>query len=138
MLKRVLFILLIPFMLTSCSTIFGDDNQIISITTLDLEGNTIKDAECTLQNDEGTFYVKTPGQMLIKQACGDAQLTCVKEGYTPATEAEIEKSHKGSTWVNVLFWPGYFIDRISGSACKYPDKTTFFFKKNPEPEKAGF
>ncbi len=122
--------LLFLISLTGCSTIFGDDNQVISITTVDLEGNPINDAQCELTNDEGTFYVRTPGQMLIKQACGDAKLICTKEGYTPATQSEIEKSHKGSTWANVLFWPGYFIDRISGSACKYPDKAKFYFKKD--------
>ena len=126
--KLVISILLLP-LIVSCSTVFGTDQQPVSIKTYDLEGNHVEGASCTLSNDEGNFYVTTPGTVVIKQACGNAELMCTKKGYERASAAEIEKSHKAGTWVNILWWPGYFVDRISGSACKYPSETVFYFKK---------
>ena len=115
----------------SCSTLFGEDQQPITLTTEDLEGNPIKGASCNLTNSEGTFFVTTPGTVVVKQACGNLKINCTKPGYLKVSEAELEKSHKGTTWANIIAGGivGYVIDRATGSACAYPASGVFYLKK---------
>ena len=44
----------------------------------------------------------------------------------------MEKTHKTSTWINLIFWPGYIIDRATGSACEYPKEGIYLLKKAEE------
>ena len=111
------------------------------IVTINIKDSKDNNNICVLFNPIISFYSKNKiimeeGCLSLPQQYAEIERSeeIMQSSYlgNDYEDAEIEKSHKGSTWANILFWPGYFVDRISGSACKYPEKTTFFFKKNTE------
>lgn len=86
--------------LSGCASITGSRNQPISVTTTH-EGKPITGAYCTLVNDKGTWYVNTPGSVVILKAYGDMSATCKKEE-THVGVSTFQSASEGATWGNVL------------------------------------
>jgi len=103
-----------------CASITGSKNQPISVTTT-FEGKPIIGAACTLVNDKGTWYVTTPGSVVILKAYGDLSATCKKEE-THAGAATFQSANEGSVWGNVLAggFIGYAVDANTGAGFSYP------------------
>ena len=47
----------------------------MSVTTGDVTG-----AMCTLANSKGSYYVTTPGSVMVRNACDQLSISCTKEG----------------------------------------------------------
>ena len=103
-----------------CASITGSRNQPISGTTTH-EGKPIVGAYCTLVNDKGTWYVNTPGSVVILKAYGDMSATCKKEE-SHAGAATFQSANEGSVWGNVLAGGliGYAVDAGTGAGFSYP------------------
>jgi len=56
--------------LTGCASITGSKNQPVSVNAV-CDGQPVVEASCTLMNDKGSWYVKTPGSVMIQKAYGD-------------------------------------------------------------------
>ena len=70
--------ILILFMITilsGCASITESKNQSMSVTTGDVTG-----AMCTLANSKGSYYVTTPGSVMVRNACDQLSISCTKEG----------------------------------------------------------
>jgi len=117
-----------------CASITGSKNQPISITTV-CEGVVVPNASCTLMNDKGTWYVQTPGSVMIQKAYGDLSVSCKKE--SAAGAGAFQSKSNGGVWGNVLAGGiiGYAVDASSGAGFDYPPTMTVVLSppcpKNP-------
>jgi hypothetical protein len=114
------FLLLISIMATGCASITGSRNQPISVTTTH-EGKPVTGAYCTLVNDKGTFYVNTPGSVVILKAYGDMSATCKKDE-SHVGVGVFQSASEGATWGNIVAGGliGYAIDAGTGAGFSYP------------------
>jgi hypothetical protein len=111
------------FSLVGCASITGSKNQPISITSV-CEGVVVSNASCTLMNDKGTWYVQTPGSVMIQKAYGDLSVTCKKE--SAVGNGAFQSKSNGGVWGNVLAGGiiGYAVDASSGAGFDYPPTMT--------------
>ena len=75
----ILFMIII---LNGCASITESKNQSMSVTTGEVTG-----AMCTLSNSKGSYYVTTPGTVMVRNACDQLAISCTKKGYVPANPA---------------------------------------------------
>jgi hypothetical protein len=103
-----------------CASITGSRNQPISVTTTH-EGRPISGAYCTLVNSKGTFYVNTPGSVVILKAFGDMTASCKKEE-SHVGVSTFQSSAEGATWGNIVAGGliGYAVDASTGAGFSYP------------------
>lgn len=103
-----------------CASITGSRNQPISVTTTH-EGKPVVGAYCTLVNDKGTWYVNTPGSVVVLKAYGDMSATCKKEE-THVGVATFQSASEGATWGNIVAGGliGYAVDAGTGAGFSYP------------------
>lgn len=118
------FIVIFPILLilTACATIFSGTSQTVNIQAVDQQDNSIlSDVNCIVTDGKGTSYPVTgnPGIITAARGNGTLQVNCKKDGYTQ-TNIGTGSSFNAVTIANVLFWPGFIIDGISGSYAKYP------------------
>jgi hypothetical protein len=120
--KRLLLLLCVmPLLgLVGCASITGSSNQPISVTST-YQGKPIAGANCTLINDKGTWYVTTPGSVVIHKSYDDLSATCKKEE-THAGASTFKSESQGSVWGNVIAGGiiGYAVDASSGAGFSYP------------------
>lgn len=115
--KAVLFILLAC---SGCASITGSKNQPVSVQASH-NGQVLDGADCTLVNDKGTWFVKSPGSAVVQKSGQDLVVTCNKSGI-PQGVATYASSANGGVWGNILFGGliGFAVDASSGAAFDYP------------------
>ena len=120
-----LIVIFVFTVLTGCASITESKNQSMSVNTGEVTG-----AMCTLSNSKGTYYVTTPGSVLVRNACDPITITCTKEGYVPANPSAgtVQDKSKGMTWGNIVFGGiiGVAVDRQTGAGCTYPQQNIVF------------
>lgn len=106
--------------LTGCASITGSKNQPLSVQAV-YTGKSIEGADCTLTNDKGTWFAKTPGSVVVQKSGQDLVVKCDKEG-VPSGSTTVASSANGGAWGNILFGGiiGYAIDAGTGAAFDYP------------------
>lgn len=123
--SKILLIISLSIVLTSCATITGDRSQAIQVTS-NVEG-----AVCSVANTEGQWTVETPGSVLVARDSGNLLLNCSKKGYKAAS-VSIESYHtNASTWGNIVLGGGigYIVDRNTGAAFYYPSTINVALEK---------
>jgi hypothetical protein len=117
---KYLILLISPliFNLYGCASIVSGQSQIVSVST-----PFCPDAECTLTNPEGTYYVKTPGTLSIDREYDDLTVACKKEGFQPSN-ISVSSSTKGMAFGNILLGGviGAGVDMGTGAAYDYPSE----------------
>lgn len=99
------------FSLSACSTIFGDNDRIVHVNS------TPKDATITIDNV--TVDSKTPTQMVITKMWSPTIITIQKPGCSPTSVVIQPAFQKVGLW-NILVFPGFIIDAITGDMMKVP------------------
>ena len=119
----LLAVMAVVTIFTGCASITGSKNEPISLSTV-CDGRPIVEANCTLMNDKGSWYVKTPGSVMIQKAYGDLAVDC-KKGDSAAT-TKFKSSSNGGVWGNILAGGiiGYAVDASSGAGFDYPSTMT--------------
>ena len=109
--------------LTGCASITGSKNQPISVNAV-CDGQPVVEVSCTLMNDKGSWYVKTPGSVMIQKAYGDLAVDCKKGDAVASTK--FKSSSNGGVWGNILAGGiiGYAVDASSGAGFDYPSTMT--------------
>lgn len=114
--------LAIPLLLltTGCASIVNGTSQTLSVETR-LKGASVAGASCKMVNDNGTWFVTTPGSVTVHRSGADLSVTCSKEGVDPGI-GSIKSSTKGMAFGNILFGGpiGAGVDIANGSAFDYP------------------
>jgi hypothetical protein len=121
---RTIFVggaILAAILCTGCASIVGGQNQSISVTTANSDGNNVDGAKCNLQNDKGSWYATTPGSVTVRRSYGDLLVTCKLDGAGPGT-ASVKSTTKALAFGNVVFGGviGVAVDTASGAAYDYP------------------
>lgn len=95
-------------LLSSCATIFGDNSKIVHIKSHP------EDAQVFVNNMP---VGKTPTDITVPSTWSPTLLTFKKKGYQEQT-AQVNTSFQPIGILNILFWPGFVIDAISGDMMK--------------------
>ncbi|MDZ4202529.1 MAG: SHOCT domain-containing protein [Gallionella sp.] len=113
--------LALPFITTGCASVTGSPNQSVSVQTRELAGVEVAGASCELTNDEGKWFVTTPGSVSIHRSNKDLQVSCKKSGFEPGRAAVVSDT-KGAMFGNIILGGGIgaIIDHNNGSAYEYP------------------
>lgn len=117
--KSVL-IVAIAATLAGCASITGSKMQPISVQTT-LDSREVSGLGCTLMNDEGKWFVTSPGSVVIRKSTADLTVECaLKNGFSGNAQA-VSKANL-NIWGNLLVGGviGYVVDRKTGAGFDYP------------------
>jgi hypothetical protein len=97
----------------------------MSVSTGEVTG-----AMCTLSNSKGSYFVTSPGTVMVRNACDQLAISCTKEGYVPANPnaGTVQDKAKSMAWGNIIFGGiiGIAVDRSTGAGCQYPQQNIFY------------
>jgi hypothetical protein len=120
--KFTIAIAMLSILTTGCSTITGGGtSQSVSVQTLAADGQDVESAKCEMTNDEGTWFVTTPGSSVVRRSNKDLQVICNKVGLDVGT-ANVVSRTTGNMFANILLGGGIgaIVDHNNGSAYEYP------------------
>ena len=126
--KVAIAIAMLSILTTGCSTISGSGtSQSVSVQTLAADGQDVESAKCEMTNDEGTWFVTTPGSSVVHRSNKDLQVICKKVGLDVGT-ANVVSRTTGNMFGNILLGGGIgaIIDHNNGSAYEYPGLIKIF------------
>lgn len=105
---------------SGCASIVSGQNQSLSVTTT-REGADIQGAQCSLQNDKGSWYVTTPGSVTVHRSYKDLVVNCATDPSQPNT-MQVKSTTKGMAFGNILVGGviGVGVDVATGAAYDYP------------------
>lgn len=133
-------VILFPALITifsGCASMTGSKNQAISVQT-HIKGEMVEGAKCVLMNDKGSWFVTTPGSVMVQKSYEDMSVNCNKQG-TPSGIAYFQSKSNGGVWGNILAGGviGYAIDSSNGSGFDYPPLLTIEMgvTQSPSPKK---
>lgn len=129
--SRIAFLFALITM-SGCSTISGSgSNQSISVQTFASDGSNLEGAKCDMTNDEGTWFVVTPGSTIVHKSNKDLQVICRKAGSDVGTASVVSRT-KGNMWGNVILGGGIgaVVDHNNGAAYEYPGLIRIFMGRS--------
>jgi hypothetical protein len=108
-------------LVSGCASITQSELQRVSVTASS-EGKALKDAECSLTNDRGTWTTKAPGQVDVRKSGENLSVVCKKEGFVDGLLTAVSRA-AGSMFGNIIFGGGIgaLIDHNKGTGYDYPD-----------------
>ncbi len=117
-------------LLCGCASISGSRNQAINLHT-SCEGTPISGASCSITNDSGTWYTKTPAAIFIRRSGGDLVVICKKDQLQAS--ATFRSSSSSGMWGNVLAGGliGAAVDAGTGAGFDYPNPMNINFDSCP-------
>lgn len=128
MLKTLTYIAALSILTTGCSTITGSGtSQSVSVQTYAADGTDVEAAKCEMKNDEGTWFVTTPGSTIVRRSNKDLEVICKKPGIDVGA-ANVVSRTKGNMFGNIILGGGIgaVIDHNNGSAYEYPSLIKIF------------
>jgi hypothetical protein len=117
--------------ITGCATITGSgSSQSLSFQTYKIDGTDLDGARCEMTNDEGTWFVVTPGTVTVQRSNKDLSVVCKKTGLDVGT-ANVVSRTKGNMFGNILLGGGIgaIVDHNNGTAYDYPSPIKIFMGK---------
>lgn len=130
MLKRFIACLAI-FTLSGCATVFSGSSNTVKMQVVDADTNElIHNVKCSVTDSDGIVYLlaNNPGDIIVPKGKGTLRVDCKKAGYQQQNMG-IAQNINGITFVNVIFWPGFIVDAVTGNMHKYPANATIQMKK---------
>jgi uncharacterized protein YceK len=108
-------------LLSGCASITQSEMQRVSVTASQ-DGKALKDADCALTNDRGTWTVKAPAQVDVRKSGENLSVVCKKEGFVDGLLTAVSRA-AGSMFGNIIFGGGIgaIIDHNKGVGYDYPD-----------------
>ena len=134
------FLAISTLLFHGCASTASGKNQSVSVVTVH-EGEQISEASCTLTNDSGTWYVKTPGSAFIRKSSGDLSAVCKKNNvqaagtFQSSTSGGAVAGNTAMLLVPVVGLIAYGVDVASGAMFNYPDTLNILFSENPDKKK---
>ncbi len=108
-------------LVSGCASITQSEMQRVSVTASH-EGKALKDTDCALTNDRGTWTVKAPAQVDVRKSGENLSVVCKKEGFVDGLLTAVSRA-AGSMFGNIIFGGGIgaIIDHNKGTGYDYPD-----------------
>lgn len=128
--KILLSIIPITLLLSGCATVMTGTNQKVEVTALNQKDHTaLNQATCSIVDSTGAVYPleTNPGKTTVPKGKGPLQVKCTQAGYKDYTAA-INSRFNGISVINVLFWPGFFVDMATGAIQQYPSQYAALMK----------
>lgn len=131
--------------LSGCATVTGSSpNQSISVQTFAADGSDVEGVRCDMTNDEGTWFVMTPGSVTVHRSNKDLQVICKKNGLDVGTATVVSRT-KGNMFGNIILGGGIgaIVDHNKGTAYEYPGLLKIYMGRANQrfvaavPEQAG-
>lgn len=119
---RVIISALLVVVLAGCATIFSGTSQTINVKIVDAANQQLlTNASCSVVDDSGPIssITSNPAAITVSRSNGAIHINCKRSGYRQLNMA-VGDSFNAVTVVNVLFWPGFIVDAVSGAYKKYP------------------
>lgn len=107
---KIVAALALMLALSGCATLFGDNERTVAVNS------NPAGAKIFLNNQ---YVGATPAVITINQLWSPNTLQIEKPGYTPAVQM-IDGKFQPVGVLNILFWPGFIVDAISGDMMKVP------------------
>lgn len=123
------FAALLPtIMLVGCASITGSKLQPISVQTIK-DNKEVAGIGCTLTNDEGKWFVTTPGSVTVHKSTADLAVDCKDDSH--AGHENIVSKANGPVWGNIIVGGlvGYVVDRNTGAGFDYQNTITVVLRK---------
>ena len=100
---------------SGCATLVEGTTQSVSVSTSPVQGS-----QCALINSQGTWYVTTPGSVVVNRTKSDLDISCNKDGYQPGHVVAVSHFAK-TTAANVILGGavGVAVDMASGANFYY-------------------
>lgn len=117
---RIAAVVALGMALTGCATIIEGTTQPVSVNT-----TPVQDAQCTLTNSQGTWYVTSPGSTTVHKTKTDLDVTCSKAGFQPGHV--VAASHFGAMTAGNIIAGGVIgagVDAASGANYHYDSPIT--------------
>ena len=130
MFKNKLLIIFTVF-LAGCATVLSGTTQHVRIKVIDnTTQEPLHDVNCTVMDGRGGQYFLTtnPGVVTVARTNDPLTITCSKPGYKQLNTS-VGDSFNTTSLVNVLFWPGFIVDAVTGSYKKYPSHYVVVMEK---------
>lgn len=115
---------LLAALCSGCASIVSGQQQSLSVAT-QCRGASVPGAACKLRNDDGEWYLTTPGSVMVDRSGQALAVTCEKPGYLPVL-VNRDSHAKGMAFGNILFGGiiGGAVDMGTGAAYDYPALVT--------------
>jgi hypothetical protein len=106
----------------------GTKNQPVAVTTI-YEGNQVHGVPCSLKNDKGSWFVNSPGSVVVEKSYEDLVVEAKKDDM--AGVVNIQSSANSGNWCNIIAGGGigYIVDRSRGAGFDYPNSIVIDLKK---------
>lgn len=117
-------------LLSGCATIMTGTNQKVEVTALNQKNEAVLNhASCSIVDSTGAVYPldTNPGEATVPKGKGPLQVKCTQLGYKDYAGA-INSHFNGISVLNVIFWPGFFVDMATGAIQQYPSRYTAVMK----------
>lgn len=123
--KKSIFTILVALSITSCSSVFNGGSQ----TTVVTPSNPDFNAKIKVTTSKGSYQSKLPATISASPSTfNDVTIEVDDECYERIT-VNIGKSVTPSYFANILIWPGFFIDALTGSMWKLDNQTSVPLQK---------
>ncbi len=94
---------------SGCATLLNSDTQPVTFTS---------EPEGAVVRIDGVAYGRTPVTIPVLRKGWDKQISISMDGYK-TENFTLKNTLSGSTFLNVIWWPGAIVDGISGRGGKY-------------------
>jgi hypothetical protein len=127
---HLLLLTLATLLVSGCSTVLSGTSQQVHIKAVDVSNNAlVKNASCVITNGIVEYEVDSnPGIVTVDKG-QNLSVKCQAKGYKQKRTG-FGKSFDSTSLVNVLFWPGFIVDGMSGAMHKYPSHIVVEMQKN--------
>jgi hypothetical protein len=119
-LRHAVLALAAPLLFSGCATVASGRTQSLSLNTQTVDGQPVRQADCTLKNDRGTWKAQSPAQVEVRKSDGDLTVECQKNGFDAGFARVISRVHALFVADALLWGVGALVDHATGSAYDYP------------------
>jgi len=112
----------LSILVSGCATVFSGSTQGVNVKVVDAKSQeTIDGVVCKVTDGDGAEYglQSNPGIVNVKRGTGQLAVFCKKDKYKQLNTS-VGDSFNAVSIVNVLFWPGFIVDGLSGAYKKHP------------------
>ena len=126
---KTTFLAATVLMMTGCATIISGTSQQVHVKVVDENNSLVKNTTCAVSNGGSEFEFSSNPTTITVNKSEPLTIKCRAKGYTQKGSG-LGKSFDSVAIVNVLFWPGFIVDGVSGAMQKYPSHAVIEMQKN--------
>lgn len=117
--KKILLCVFTVLNMSGCSTMFNSGSQMITALPPSKE----KNVEVIANTSSGSFSTALPAVITTESSYEPVSISVVDKCYAPIT-IEVNKHITPSFWANILFYPAFVVDIVTGKYWKYDSTVT--------------